>query len=767
MLSLQLDPELIWGLLPRFVGLLYVIAFSSLIPQLEVAIGSRGIVPIAGRLDAIRRDFPGMRRFLQYPTLFWLNSSDRAIRLIPWLGTLCGLCIMYGGPLSPWALGLAWLLWLSIEPAGLIFPWDTMLQEVGFLALFLPTHAALPVWQASELPSPTIAFMFQWLVIRLMLGFGKLKFIGTTKSDRLYMRGFFVWIPLPSPLAWYIHHAPRWLLQSLLLFMFVAEVIAPLLGLFAGPTREISFLLLAGLMVGIQATGNWGFFNIGYLLLCFSLLDTNASIFDWAHEPWRSSFWHWPQLGVNALMLMIFSTSLIYLVGADSWIGRTFMHLDLDRWVWNRAWARALLRYLRVISPLRVINGYGVFHPHADPPVRVVPIFEGSNDGGATWRAYRYKYLPTRPGDRLPFVAPHHPRFDIAAYYAGLAGFDASFYGAYLGDGTPYTSWTRSSSVDRSAQHLLDNDPLVLREFAENPFPDAPPSLIRVAAVAMSPTSIANQRATGDWWNVRRLGLLVRARGREQWPERYTYPVPELFHPDWVNFKRRAPALQTIVHAYQNGMEPDHAIIQHSDLTADDVRAFWDEFIPALTIARGDFSRLEERANALQATYGIDEMVRFERILERFAWLLRVRTERYQYADAKPTIPIESTFRFQLFLREAVTDGRDAYLALLTQPETAAARALRSSDALQLWSLALMRYDLVMYHISVFRWLKMMADPYEAKVPGIFEYIPLLVSIVPPDEVFRPHTQKCPDGDHVIEGLYPPQEAPAVVRVSD
>ncbi|MDD9971965.1 MAG: lipase maturation factor family protein [Myxococcales bacterium] len=442
MLSDQLPPELIWGLIPRFVGLIYVLSFASLIPQLEGVIGSRGALPIAARLDAIRRDFPGMRRFAQHPTLLWINSSDLVIRLIPWLGTLCGMCIVYGGPLTPWALALAWLLWLSIEPAALVFPWDAMLQEVGLLALFLPSQSlpALPQWEAAVLPNPTITFMFQWLVIRLMLGFGKLKFIGTTISDRLYMRGFFVWMPLPTPLGWYLHHAPRWLLQTMLGFMFVAEVIAPLLGLFPGPTREISFVLLATLMFGIQATGNWGCFNIGYLLLCLSLLDTQASIFDWTHEPWLGGFWHWRTVGENALMLVMFITSLFYLVGADSWIGRSFMHLNLDRWVWNRRWARIMLSYFRAIAPFRAINGYGVFHPHADPPLRVVPVFEGSNDGGATWRAYRYRHVPTRPCDRPPIVAPHHPRADVAIYYAGLAGFDSSFYGAYLGDGTPYTS---------------------------------------------------------------------------------------------------------------------------------------------------------------------------------------------------------------------------------------------------------------------------------------------------------------------------------------
>src|SRR6185312_3972929 len=139
-----------------------------------------------------------------------------------------------------------------------------------------------------------------------------------------------------------------------------------------------------------------------------------------------------------------------------------------------------------------------------------------------------------------------------------------------------------------------------------------------------------------------------------------------------------APALQTIVRAYRQGMAPDEAIIQGSDLTAADVQQFWKQFIPALQIERGDYSRHQERAQALEAQFGKDGVQRCERILERFAWLLRTRTERYQYADARPNIPIEHTFRFHMFLHEVVSDGRDAYLALLAHPENAAARAATS-----------------------------------------------------------------------------------------
>src|SRR5687768_17466223 len=106
-------PELVWGLIPRFVGLLYMIAFGGFIPQLLAMIGTRGLGPITPRLARARRDYPGIRRFFDYPTLLWLSSSDRTLRIIPWLGVLCGAVMVYGGSLSPLANLLAWALWLS------------------------------------------------------------------------------------------------------------------------------------------------------------------------------------------------------------------------------------------------------------------------------------------------------------------------------------------------------------------------------------------------------------------------------------------------------------------------------------------------------------------------------------------------------------------------------------------------------------------------------------------------------------------------------
>jgi hypothetical protein len=751
-------PEgLIWGLIPRFVGVLHVLAFASILPQLPLLLGSDGLMPAARRLSHIRRDFPGIRRFFEYPTALWLWHSDRAIRLLPWVGVGCGLLAIVGGKLAFPAMLLAWWLWLSIESAALIFPWDTMLQEVGFLALFLPSVPMLPEVQAAELPSPLVTFMFRWLVLRLMWGFAKLKFIGSKKDDALYMRGFFIWMPSPSPLAWLAHHAPQWVLKNMLYFMFVAEVIAPLLGFFVGVPRLIAFGLLVGLMLGIMVTGNWGFFNLGYMLMCVCLLDSQASIFDWGTGPYTIAQLSAGQLASHAVLVLMFVTSLFYLVVCDSWVGRTIMHWPFDDLVHNRAWARGLLRYLRALAPFRIVNGYGVFPPNSVPALRIVTQFEGSDDG-VSWKPYLYKYVATRPQDRPVFVAPHHPRIDMAIVYAGACVYDASFYASLIGDGTPYAAYTGSSWPDRFAQALLRGDEKTLRVLQENPFPDGPPRFVRGSGMAMVPTSLAEQRETGNYWRVRRVGTVVPARGREEWLDALNIPEPETFHPDWVGYKRRAAPLQAIVAAFASGEDPDAAILVGSDLYAHEVDTFWTDVVPFIQRTRGDYAQHALHAEALKQRYGMETLKRFERILERFVWLLRQRTERHHFADALPKIPLKSNFRYHMLMQEAVTDGRDAYLAMLDKPALLAERAASSSDGTQLWALTMLRHDLMMSHVRAFRWYSIGKQNHALGIAGLFEYYPLLASVVPPEEVFVPDFEKLPDGEFKIHGFDGPEE---------
>jgi hypothetical protein len=509
------------------------------------------------------------------------------------------------------------------------------------------------------------------------------------------------------------------------------------------------------LMIGIQLTGNFGFFNIGYALMCVCLLDTQSSLFDLGAEPWASTLWLWPQVGVNACMALMFSTGLVYLLVADSWITRTWPHWPHDAFTWNRRWARGLVAYFRALSPLRIVNGYGVFPPRSRPPIRLMPVFEGSDDG-SEWKPYGYRYMPTRPDDRLPFVAPHHPRFDMIAFYTGLGMHEASFFSALIGDGTPYAAWARSSWPERVAERLIQGEPLITQAFEHNPFPHHPPTFVRVSVVALTPTRVEDRRKTGHWWHVRRVGTLVPARTRESWIFDCVFPEPELFHPEWVDYRRRSKALRAITRAFCAGVPADRAVLEESDLTPAEVIRFWQELVPLLAQDREDFAHHRDKAAELRRRFGAAQMHRFERILERFAWLLRLRTERYQFADDRPKIPRNSTFRYHMLLHAIVLDGREAYSNMLEAPSRAAARAEGCSQESELRALSVLRSDLLLAHICVFRWLPMARETYEAKIPGLWEYYPLLAGYRPPEEDFCPVGVLQPNGEHVVEGLYPP-----------
>ncbi|HTU62050.1 MAG TPA: hypothetical protein VMF89_26515, partial [Polyangiales bacterium] len=138
MLMDGMSPWLVWGLMPRFIGLLYIVGFGALIPQHDWMPGSNQLLPLRQQLARMRRDYPGLRRFVQLPTVLWLNDSDAAVRAVPYLGVLSGFGAIYGGALGFWCLLLGYVFWLSLESRSLYFPWDTLLQEAGFLVLFVP-----------------------------------------------------------------------------------------------------------------------------------------------------------------------------------------------------------------------------------------------------------------------------------------------------------------------------------------------------------------------------------------------------------------------------------------------------------------------------------------------------------------------------------------------------------------------------------------------------------------------------------------------------
>ena len=72
------DYQLVSWLFVRTLGVIYLIAFASLLVQVQGLAGTTGILP-AGDLLAQVASQTGWDRYIGLPTVFWLNSSNIAL----------------------------------------------------------------------------------------------------------------------------------------------------------------------------------------------------------------------------------------------------------------------------------------------------------------------------------------------------------------------------------------------------------------------------------------------------------------------------------------------------------------------------------------------------------------------------------------------------------------------------------------------------------------------------------------------------------------
>ncbi len=72
----SVSPLLVWGLVSRGLGLVFLVAFLSLARQVVPIAGREGIAPVVELLSAMRRDFSAAR-FPYFPTLLHLRATER------------------------------------------------------------------------------------------------------------------------------------------------------------------------------------------------------------------------------------------------------------------------------------------------------------------------------------------------------------------------------------------------------------------------------------------------------------------------------------------------------------------------------------------------------------------------------------------------------------------------------------------------------------------------------------------------------------------
>ena len=186
-----------------------------------------GLQPIDAFLRERRAKGDGFRT---RPSLFWFAGERDAVDRLLDLHAIAGLALSVplvvlggGGVLQ---MGLLWLLYLSLVSVGQIwyqFGWESLLCEMGFLAIFVGSATA---------PTPAVAvWALRWLLFRVMLGAGLIKLRGDSCwRDLTAMDSFYETQPVPMPLSRPLHYAPKgWHRFETFVGLWVVEVVTPFL----------------------------------------------------------------------------------------------------------------------------------------------------------------------------------------------------------------------------------------------------------------------------------------------------------------------------------------------------------------------------------------------------------------------------------------------------------------------------------------------------------------------------------------------------------
>jgi predicted DCC family thiol-disulfide oxidoreductase YuxK len=467
---------LVRNLFLRLLGLTFLVAFLSLLSQVDVLYGSHGLLPMSPYLEALR---PGAT-FLRVPTLLWLSCSDTALRLLPAAGALLSLGLIFN--VAPrYSLIGAWLLYVSFGCVGqtfMSFQWDNLLLETAFFSFFITPGGLRP--KPAPPPHPIAIFLMQWLVFRLHVESGLAKLLSgdPTWRDLTAMVSYYETAPIPTWLGWYAHQMPIWAHKACALFTFFVELVVPFFIWGPRRLRGAAFLLMIAMQVSVILTANYGFFNYLSAALCLFVLDDGhlcwvARRLGWTIAPQpRHGFPRWQTASYAAVAVVLIPVSVTLFAP----FYRPLAALNQD-----------VAPLTTVIGPFRSLNIYHLFASMT--LVRREVVIEGSNDG-ITWLPYEFRYKPGDVDRPPPFVAPHQPRVDFQLWFLLLRGRPPV---------DPYFT-TLLSRLFYAPQAVA---PL----FARDPFPDAAPKFIRLEFYRYRFTDWETRRTTGAWWHRELLGV--------------------------------------------------------------------------------------------------------------------------------------------------------------------------------------------------------------------------------------------------------------------
>ncbi|WP_199425142.1 lipase maturation factor family protein [Actinotalea solisilvae] len=458
----------------RGVAAVYVVAFVAVLRQFRPLLGEHGLLPVPA--------FVARVPWRSAPSLFHRRYSDRLLVVVGWTGLVLALSVVVGLPQQgpPWVPLLVFLalfgLYLSVVNVGQVFygfGWESLLLEAGFLCAFLGSDRVAP-------PVTVLALLW-WLVLRLELGAGLIKWRGDRAwRDLTALYYHHETQPMPNPLSRWFHLLPRPLHRVEVAANHVTQLLVPFLLLAPGPVASAGAAIMVVTQAWLVLSGNFAWLNGLTMVLAFSAVD-DASL------AW-----------------------LLGLLGADvdpaSWSAGTepapawFVVVVLAVSAWLVVLSRHPLRNLvsrrqlmnASFNAWHLVNAYGAFGSITRRRVEVV--VEGTLDedpDDAAWREYEFRGKPGDVRRVPPQYAPYHLRLDWGMWFLGLGS------SAQMRWFVPFLA------------RLLEADAPTLRLLRRDPFDGRPARWVRARLYHYRFATREERRSTGQWWVRSDEGLLV------------------------------------------------------------------------------------------------------------------------------------------------------------------------------------------------------------------------------------------------------------------
>ncbi|MFJ9759703.1 lipase maturation factor family protein [Streptomyces sp. NPDC101149] len=435
----------------RALAVVYLFAFLSAALQFRALIGERGILPVPRHLARMP--------FKHSPSVFHLHYSDRFFAAWSWAGCAVSVALVAGldSQLPLWAgmvLWLAlWAMYLSIVNVGQTwysFGWESLLLEVGFLAVFLGNDEVAP--------PVVVLFLLRWILFRVEFGAGLIKIRGDACWRKLTCLDFHHETqPMPGPLSWFFHHLPQPLHRVEVAANHVTQLLVPVLLFTPQPVATAAASLMIVTQLWLVLSGNFAWLNWITIVLALSAVRFPAAAPGVAAPP----LWY-------EIVVLTVSVGLVVLSY------HPVRNMVSRGQVMNRSF-----------DPLHLVNTYGAFGSVSR--IRYEVVIEGTAEvlprEDSDWREYEFKGKPGDPRRWPRQFAPYHLRLDWLMWFAALSP-------AYAG------SWF-GGLVER----LLENDRDTLRLLRRSPFPpDAPPRFVRARLFRYRYTTWQELRSTGACW---------------------------------------------------------------------------------------------------------------------------------------------------------------------------------------------------------------------------------------------------------------------------